>query len=198
MKLLLGLGNPGREYDGTRHNVGWWVLDRLAEAWHFNGWRRDGDARVISGVMAGKTVRLVKPLTYMNLSGAVLRPYLRRATWNPASDLLVIVDDVALPLGRFRFRARGSHGGHNGLRSIESALQSREYARLRVGIGPQPDRRDRARHLTDFVLASMSRAERAVLADLEAILVDAATMWVREGIETTMNAFNRMRETEPQ
>ena len=197
MKLILGLGNPGREYEGTRHNVGWWVLDRLADVWHMQGWRKDGAARVAGGDVAGQKVRLVKPLTYMNLSGAVLRPYLRRESWDHRKDLLVVLDDVALPLGTFRFRARGSHGGHNGLRSIEGALGGREYARLRVGIGPPPSRRGRQpADLASFVLAPLSRGERTVIVELQQELVEAVETWVRNGIDKTMNVFNRSRETE--
>lgn len=196
LKLIVGLGNPGDEYEDTRHNVGWWVLDGLAAAWGLSGWRRNGDARVVSGRLADRAVRLAKPLTYMNLSGGALRPYLRRKGWDPARDLLVVTDDVALPLGTFRIRARGSHGGHNGLRSIEGALKSRDYARLRVGIGPQPERRGRRGDLSDFVLAPLSRAERAVMDRLRPELVGAVETWVREGVEKTMNLYNRSRETE--
>jgi PTH1 family peptidyl-tRNA hydrolase len=194
LKVILGLGNPGKEYEATRHNVGWWVLDHLADVWHFDGWRKDGRAKVSSASFAGAAVRLVKPLTYVNLSGAALRPYLRRPTWNPATDLLVVTDDVALPLGRFRLRARGSHGGHNGLRSIEQTLQSREYARMRIGVGPPPERRQPEGDLADFVLAPFGRAERAVVNALKPRLAAAAETWIRDGIETAMNAFNRVAE----
>ena len=196
LKVILGLGNPGREYESTRHNVGWWVLDHLADVWRFDGWRRDGAARVASGRAAGAAVRLVKPQTYMNLSGDVLKPYKRRSAWNPVTDLLVVVDDVALPLGRLRLRARGSHGGHNGLRSVEAALGTREYARLRIGIGPAPARAGPRGDLADFVLAPFSRRERAEIEQLTPRLVEAAEMWVHNGIEKTMNVFNRLEENE--
>ena len=124
MKVIVGLGNPGREYSGTRHNVGWWVVDHLADVWRFDGWKKDGEAHVTTGTLHGKRVRLMKPQTYMNLSGSVLRSYLRRPAWSAASDLMIVVDEVALPLGRYRFRARGSAGGHNGLKSIEGAVGS--------------------------------------------------------------------------
>ena len=124
MKIVVGLGNPGPDYERTRHNVGWWVVDHFADVWRFEGWKRDGEARVASGIVHGQRVRLVKPQTYMNLSGAALRPYLRREVWDKSRDLLVVVDEVALPVGTFRIRARGSAGGHNGLKSVESALQS--------------------------------------------------------------------------
>ena len=198
LKVILGLGNPGREYESTRHNVGWWVLDHLADVWRFDGWRRDGAARVASGRALGATVRLVKPQTYMNLSGDALKPYVRRTGWSAGSDLLVVVDDVALPLGRLRLRARGSHGGHNGLRSVEAALGTRDYARLRIGIGPSPERASARGDLADFVLAPFSRAERKVIEELTPRVVEAVEMWMRDGIETTMNAFNKTEENETQ
>src|SRR5206468_4399529 len=89
VKVIAGLGNPGQEYERTRHNVGWWVVDHLADVWRFDGWKKDGDARVANGTVGGVKVRLVKPLTYMNLSGAVLRPYLRRPVWSAAPDLMI-------------------------------------------------------------------------------------------------------------
>ena len=95
MKVIVGLGNPGAEYERTRHNVGWWVVDHLADVWHFDGWRRDGEARVANGTVAGTKVRLIKPLTYMNLSGSVLKPYARRPFWAAATDLMVVVDEAA-------------------------------------------------------------------------------------------------------
>ena len=122
MKVVLALGNPGREYEDTRHNVGWWVADHLADVWSFERWRKDGEALVTQGQVGRHRVRLVKPLTYMNLSGQVLRPYLRRPFWTAKSDLFVVTDDVALPLGTFRIRAQGSAGGHNGLKSVEHHL----------------------------------------------------------------------------
>src|SRR5438270_11161416 len=94
MKVIVGLGNPGKEYERTRHNVGWWMVDHLADVWHFDNWKKNGDAREASGTVAGRRVRLVKPLTYMNLSGTVLRPYLRRAGFSGAQDLLIVVDEV--------------------------------------------------------------------------------------------------------
>ena len=190
MKVIFGLGNPGEEYELTRHNVGWWMIDHLADVWRFDGWRKDGNARVATGHVGARRVRLVKPQTYMNLSGAALRPYLRRDTWNAASDLLVIVDEVALPVGAFRLRAGGSAGGHNGLKSIEAALGSSSYARLRIGVGP-PAGRERRGALADYVLDRAGKAEAAEIRDMFPRLADAAETWVREGIELAMNRFNR-------
>jgi PTH1 family peptidyl-tRNA hydrolase len=136
LKVILGLGNPGREYEATRHNVGWWVLDHLADVWRLGEWRTDGDALAVSGAVAGHKVRLLKPQTYYNLSGQALRPFLKRPFWAPQSDLLVVGDDVALPVGTFRVRPRGSAGGSNGLKSIERTLGHQDYPRLRVGTRP--------------------------------------------------------------
>jgi PTH1 family peptidyl-tRNA hydrolase len=188
LKVILGLGNPGREYRDTRHNVGWWVLDHLADVWRLDGWRRDGETMTLGGTVAGHSVRLVKPQTYMNLSGQVLRPYLRRPEWSAASDLMVVVDEVAIPLGTYRLRARGSAGGHNGLKDVERALGSQEYPRLRVGIQPEDTRR--VGNLSDFVLGTFGREERAVVVDLLPRLQDAIEIWLREGILKAMNAHN--------
>lgn len=187
MKLVVGLGNPGREYEATRHNVGWMLLDFLARRWHIDDARRDGEARVADARLGNTRVRLIKPLTYMNLSGQVLRPYLRREGWSATNDLLVVVDEVALPLGRYRLRAQGSAGGHNGLKSVEAALGSREYARLRIGIKPEHDVGD----LSDFVLSRFNKSEREVVDELLPKLADAVEIWARDGIIAAMNAHNR-------
>ncbi len=188
MKVILGLGNPGREYEQTRHNVGWWVLDHLADVWRLAGWRRDGETLTLGGTVAGQPVRLVKPQTYMNLSGQVLRPYLRRPAWSAASDLMVIVDEVAIPLGTYRLRARGSAGGHNGLKDVERALGTPVYPRLRVGIEPADKRR--IGDLSNFVLSPFGKDERSVVVDLLPRLQDAIEIWMRDGIVTAMNAHN--------
>lgn len=187
MKVIVGLGNPGKEYERTRHNVGWWVVDHLADVWRLDGWKKDGEARVVNGVVNGMKVRLVKPLTYMNLSGGVLRPYLRRPFWSAATDLMIVVDEVALPLGRYRFRAKGSAGGHNGLKSIESVVKSQEYSRLRIGIAPEdPARRG---ELRDFVLDDFGKREEAVVRDLFPTLTTALEIWMKEGIVSVMNQY---------
>jgi len=187
MKVIVGLGNPGRAYEHTRHNVGWWVVDHLADVWHFEGWKRDGEARVASGNVGRTRVKLVKPQTYMNLSGSVLRPYARRPTWSAATDLMVVVDEVALPLGRYRFRAKGSPGGHNGLKSIEAALGSQDYGRLRVGIAPEDPRR--RGDLSDFVLDNFGKHEAEVVRALLPTLTSALELWIESGITTVMNRF---------
>ena len=197
MKVILGLGNPGREYAGTRHNVGWWLIDHLADVWHFDGWKRDSESHVSNGMVAGVKTRLVKPQTFMNLSGQALRNYLRQPLWSPATDLLVVVDEVQLPVGRFRIRARGSAGGHNGLKSVEHALDSREYARLRIGVGPSEERKGIYRDLADFVLSPFARDEREDVLALLPDLAAATETWIRDGVGKAMNLHNRAPAPDP-
>jgi PTH1 family peptidyl-tRNA hydrolase len=189
MKVIVGLGNPGSEYEHTRHNVGWWVVDHLADVWRFQGWKKDGDAKVASGSVGSTRVRLVKPLTYMNLSGAVLRPYLRRDNWKAADDLLVVVDEVALPTGVYRIRAKGSAGGHNGLKSIEGAVGNQDYARLRLGVGPD-DPQKRKGDLADYVLSDFGKRDAKVVEELMPTMQELVECWLTDGAEKAMNKFN--------
>jgi PTH1 family peptidyl-tRNA hydrolase len=187
MKLIVGLGNPGRQYEGTRHNVGFVVVDELA--------RRHGagfEAAPADALMArarslgpGGTL-LVKPLTFMNLSGFAVGEIARYYRVDLA-DLLVVADDVNLPLGRLRARARGSAGGHNGFRSIIEQLGTTEFARLRIGVGRGDGRRD----LADHVLARFDAAERIDIQAAIARAADASEMFAVEGLTAMMNAFNR-------
>jgi PTH1 family peptidyl-tRNA hydrolase len=135
MKLILALGNPGDRYRDTRHNAGWWLADHLSTRWSLGAFRPAVREVVVDGRVAGVQVRIVKPLTYMNRSGRVLERHLANPGFRFEQDLLVLVDDAALPPGRFRLKGRGSAGGHNGLLSVEEALDSREYGRLRIGVG---------------------------------------------------------------
>jgi PTH1 family peptidyl-tRNA hydrolase len=190
MKVILGLGNPGAEYAETRHNVGWWVVDHLAEVWRCDGWRKDGDALTSTGQIGSTKLRLIKPQTFMNLSGRVLSPWRRRPFWAAATDLLVISDEVQLPVGAFRFRARGSAGGHNGLKSIEQALGSQEYARLRIGVGPNDPQR-RIGDLADYVLGRFGKDEGAEVRALLPKVEEGLRVWLTEGILPAMNRCNQ-------
>lgn len=196
MKVILGLGNPGEEYKATRHNVGWWVLDHLADVWRLDGWRKDNDALAVTGLVAGQKVRLLKPQTYYNLSGQVLRPFLKRPFWSPATDLLVVCDDVALPVGSYRVRPQGSAGGSNGLKSIEGTLKSQNYPRLRVGTKPADERRE-VGNLADFVLSPFGKLERQEVEALFPRLVDACELWLREGVTAVMNRHNGQAQARP-
>lgn len=185
---MVALGNPGPAYAMTRHNAGFLLGDALAERWRFPAFRRSGRAQVTDGTVAGASVCLIKPQTYMNLSGEAVHPVLGHPTFDPARDLFVLVDDLALPLGSFRLRARGSAGGHHGLESIEATLGSEDYARLRIGIGPLPAS---THDWAEFVLAPWTPSELAILAELWPTCGDAVECWLREGIDTAMNRFNR-------
>ena len=190
MKLVAGLGNPGREYEGTRHNVGFDVLDCLARR-HGLGWPRRLDDAAGTSLetrwrRASGHVILLKPLTFMNLSGFAVREALRFYKIE-ACDLLIVTDDVNLPLGRLRARASGSEGGHNGLRSIAEQLGTADYARLRVGVGRGDARRD----LADHVLARFDPEERPAIEPAMARAADAVEAWVSEGLDRMMNVYNR-------
>jgi PTH1 family peptidyl-tRNA hydrolase len=193
MKVICGLGNPGERYLLTRHNVGFRVVDLLADRWGVagSGRVRDGAARLEVSLPepVGK-VLLVKPMRYMNRSGAALKAALRNTEVDAASDLLVVADDVDLPLGRVRLRRSGSAGGHNGLRDVIAALGSDEFNRLRVGIG-------RAGETVDHVLATFKPAERDLAAEAIATAADAAERWLAEGIAEAMNEFNGLDLADP-
>lgn len=187
MKVVCGLGNPGQQYEMTRHNVGWWVLDETQETWNFEEFRHQGAAWLSQGVIGGEDVLLVEPLTYMNRSGDVLAGLAGRDDFDVRSDLLIVVDDVALDVGRVRIRGSGSSGGHNGLRSVEAAVGTRDYARLRIGVGAPPPGADRA----EWVLSEFEEADEQRLVKLLPHFVDAVRAWVEDGVEAAGSRFNR-------
>jgi peptidyl-tRNA hydrolase, PTH1 family len=183
VKIVVGLGNPGRQYHETRHNVGWMVVDRLADRAGWGGGRERDAARVVRGRYRGLDLELVKPLTFMNESGLTLRKVLARER-APLEDLLVVCDDFALPFGRLRLREAGSAGGHNGLRSIIGELGSQRFARLRVGIG------EPRAGAVDHVLARFGSAERADLEGLLDAAADAVEDWARDGANRAATRWN--------
>ena len=191
MKVILGLGNPGKEYENTRHNVGWWLLDHLADRWGFDAWRKDGQAKVAQGHLPGvkEPVRLVKPQTYMNLSGGVLVQYARRPFWSATNDLLVLVDEVAIPVGTWRVRAEGGTAGHNGLKSVQQALGTPKYPRLRIGIG-DPER-PAGGPLSDYVLGAVGKRDAESIRALFPVMTDAAEAWVRDGMKGALDIQSR-------
>jgi len=186
MKVICGLGNPAERYRLTRHNVGFRVVDLLADRWGLNGEGRVRDGAGVLEVMRpepiGK-VLLVKPLRYMNRSGGPLRAATRQTDVEVTTDLLVVADDIDLPLGRIRLRRSGSAGGHNGLRDIISSFGTNEFNRLRVGVG-------RAGEAVDHVLAGFKPDERGLADEMVARGADAAERWLRDGIDEAMNAYN--------
>lgn len=184
----MGLGNPGPEYDETRHNAGFRLADHLVSRWRFGPFTRGERARQAEGVVDGRPVVVLKPQTYMNRSGAALASLRAHEGFDPAADLLILVDDVALPVGKFRLRGAGTAGGHNGLKSIEGALQRQDYARLRVGVGPVPEG---LTELADFVLGRFEPEEWKAVGDLLDPMSEAIECWLAEGIERAMSRFNR-------
>jgi PTH1 family peptidyl-tRNA hydrolase len=187
MKLIVGLGNPGREYRDTRHNVGFMVVDEISRR---HGIEWSAGPSQIAEVLVGKKFgaepwMLAKPLTFMNLSGDAVAGLVRYFDVG-AGDLLVIVDEAALPFGKLRARARGSAGGHNGLKSVIARLGTTEFPRLRLGVG----RGDGRTELADHVLAKFERGEQAELESLIARAADAAELFAADGISKVMNVYN--------
>ena len=187
MKLIVGLGNPGREYRDSRHNVGFMVVDEIARR-HGIDWASGPSqiAETLIGKRFGdEPVMVAKPLTYMNNSGDAVAGLVRYFDVNH-DDLFVVVDEAALPFGRLRARARGSAGGHNGLKSIIERLGTTEFSRLRLGVGRGDGRRD----LADHVLARFESGEQADLETFITRAADAAELFAAEGIAKVMNVFN--------
>ena len=191
MKLIIGLGNPGSKYQGTRHNVGFEVVDELARRRALMFETSPGDAVMARERGPGAQVILAKPLTFMNLSGQAVGGLMRYYRID-LDDVLVVTDDVNLPLGRLRIRRRGSDGGHNGLRSVIDSVGTEEVARLRVGV----DRGDRRRDLADHVLATFNQSEFETMRLAINNASDAVEVFASEGINATMNRFNRMGNNE--
>ncbi|MGE3958053.1 MAG: aminoacyl-tRNA hydrolase [Vicinamibacterales bacterium] len=182
MKAIVGLGNPGRQYEGTRHNIGFAVVDEVARRWNaqLRPWRQVADVAVV----AGRAAVLVEPQTFMNLSGEAVRRIADFHKLEPA-DVLVIVDEVQLPVGRVRVRRSGSAGGHNGLKSIIQHIGT-EFPRLRIGVG----RGDPQWDLADHVLSRFGREEHEMVDEAVQRAADAAELFVGEGVEAVMNRFN--------
>ncbi|HHS97081.1 MAG TPA: aminoacyl-tRNA hydrolase [Chloroflexi bacterium] len=188
MYLIAGLGNPGTRYARNRHNVGFRCLRRLAKAHdlEFRGRKR---ARIARGTIAGRPVLLARPRTFMNESGRAIAPLVRFHKV-PLDHLLVIYDDMDLPLGTLRIRPKGGSGGHRGMQSIIDALGSRDFPRLRIGIGRPPEGVDPA----DYVLQDFSPEEEAVVEEVLERAVAAVETWLAEGIDEAMSRFNSDRE----
>ena len=184
MKIIVGLGNPGPKYAGTRHNVGFDTLDYLAKAPGYAAFRERFESLTAEGKEAGETVLLMKPLTFMNLSGRAVRAALDFYKL-PPDAVLVICDDFNLPLGKLRVRSKGSHGGQNGLRNIQEQLGTDAYTRLRIGVG-QPGPGD----AVDHVLSRFKSGERAAVDEAIATAAEAAAVWVASGTDACMNRFN--------
>jgi peptidyl-tRNA hydrolase, PTH1 family len=192
MKLIVGLGNPGREYEMTRHNLGFMLIDRLLGRAGGRRFRSESSAKVAEVELAGQRVLLAKPQTYMNLSGDAVRPLLDRYGEGKPASLLVASDDVALPFGMIRVRARGSAGGQKGLKSIIERLGTQEFARVRLGVKPDHPLDD----LSRFVLSPIRNRDHAQLKETLERAVDAVTVILSEGVERAMARFNERVKSE--
>jgi PTH1 family peptidyl-tRNA hydrolase len=184
MRVVVGLGNPGSKYAGTRHNVGFDVVDLLAQSPYAGRFQSRFHAHVAELVEGPEKLLLVKPETFMNLSGRAVRQVLDFYQL-PVESLLVVCDDINLPLGKLRARARGTHGGHNGLRDIQNHLGTTEYSRLRIGVDAPPDE-----GAIDHVLGRFRPVERKVIEDAEQLAAQAVMVWATHGIEACMNQYN--------
>src|SRR5579884_4333337 len=183
MKVVVGLGNPGKRYDGTRHNVGFAVIDNLAASPRAGRFQTRFQAQVSELNDEVGKILLVKPETFMNLSGRCVRAIVDFYQL-PLADLLVVCDDINLPLGKLRVRAKGTHGGHNGLRDIQNHLGTVDYARLRIGVdAPGED-------AVEHVLSRFKPGERPVIEEAVALAAEAVGVWLREGIAVCMNRYN--------
>lgn len=187
MKLLVGLGNPGSQYEKTRHNAGFFVIDRLSKRWGTGELPKGRFSGICQEVaIKGTRCLLLKPTTYMNLSGKAVAEAVNFYKLDPAQDLLVLVDDVALPTGSIRVRASGSAGGHNGLTDIQRALGSENYPRLRIGIDARPAQMK----LEDYVLGRFTAEQSALLEPAINKAADASEVFVTDGLTKAMNTYN--------
>ncbi len=196
MKLIAGLGNPGDEYAGTRHNAGFMTIERLArrhDLLALGSVKHKFHSAVIEGPIAGERCTLLQPQTYMNRSGTAVREALQFYKLNPATDLLVVVDDVALGLSRIRLRAEGSPGGHNGLADIQRALGTAQYPRLRIGIDTPPPGRQ-----IDYVLSRFTPTQMQTLDRTLDLACDAIECWIARGIDAAMTRYNPPIGSQPE
>ncbi len=192
MFLIVGLGNPTLQYEGTRHNVGFDVIDLLADKYNITVETRKGRAYIGKGMMEGKKVILAKPQTYMNLSGESVRSLVDYYKIDEESELLIVYDDVSLGVGQLRIRKKGSAGGHNGIKNIISHLDTNVFMRIKIGVGEKPKKYD----LADYVLSRFSKVEREQMEEGYEKAVRAAIMILNGETDAAMNEYNRKAKQE--
>ena len=192
MYLIVGLGNPGKQYENTRHNVGFDAVDLLVDEYGVPSSGKQHKAMYGKGVIAGQKVILAKPLTYMNLSGESVRALVDYYKIDPEEELIVIYDDISLEPGKIRIRKKGSAGGHNGIKSIISHLGTQEFLRIKVGVGDKPAGYD----LADYVLSRFSKEDQGKMDDAFKEAADAVAMMVSQGVEPAMNKYNTKKKEE--
>ena len=189
MFIIVGLGNPTAEYEGTRHNVGFDVIDAIADKYNISMTERKHRAFCGKGIIAGQKVLLIKPQTYMNLSGESVRSALDFYKVDPESEILVIYDDVSLGVGQLRIRKKGSAGGHNGIKNIIAHLGTSTFLRIKVGVGEKPKEYD----LADYVLGHFSKEDKEIMKDGYNYAAEAVEMILLGDIEAAMNQFNKKK-----
>lgn len=189
--IIAGLGNPGRKYDGSRHNVGFDVIDVLVDRFHIDRPVHFGKSMLAKGNIGGQKVILMKPLTYMNLSGEAVREVCSYFKIDHHDHLIVISDDIDLPVGHLRIRKKGSAGGHNGLKNIIQHLGDNEFTRVRIGVGGKPDP---SADLANHVLGHFSGEDKAIMEEACAKAADAVECALSEGPDRAMNLFNTKKE----
>ena len=190
MFLIAGLGNPKREYDNTRHNIGFDMIDAMAEKYHISVRNIKNRAMTGQGIIYGQKVILVKPLTFMNLSGESMRPLVDYYKIDAGRELIVVSDDINLPAGQIRIRKKGSAGGHNGLKNIIAQLGSEEFQRIRIGVGGKPENYD----LAEYVLGHLTKEEKSLMEKTVSMAVEAAELMLMGDTDKAMNEYNRKAE----
>jgi PTH1 family peptidyl-tRNA hydrolase len=185
VKVIVGLGNPGKKYEATKHNVGFWAVDQLSDHWNMPFQKEKWHSQVAEGIIHGEKVLLLKPQTYMNLSGEAVGAVVRffQLDWE---DLLVIYDDMDLPLGQLRLRQKGSAGGHNGIKSIIEHLGTKQFNRIKIGI----DRPPAGMSVVNHVLSPFSEDDHQLVADAATYAAKATELWLTDGFFIAMNTFN--------
>ena len=186
MYLIAGLGNPTRQYEHTRHNVGFDVIDALAEKYHISINEKKHKALLGKGIINGQKVILAKPQTYMNLSGESLVELVNYYKLDPESELIVIYDDISLDVGKLRIRAKGSAGGHNGIKNIIAQLGTQEFTRIKIGVGEKPAKMD----LADYVLGRFSKEEQPIIRESADRAREAVCEMITHDVASAMNKFN--------
>lgn len=187
MFIIVGLGNPTKEYEGTRHNVGFDIIDALADKYNILVTEREKRAFCGKGIIEGQKVILVKPQTYMNLSGESVRGLIDYYKVDTETELIVIFDDISLDVGQLRIRKKGSAGGHNGIKNIIQHLGNNVFQRIKVGVGEKPKEYD----LADYVLGHFSKAEQEIMREGYQNAIEAVEMIIRGDIDAAMNLFNK-------
>ena len=190
MFIIAGLGNPKREYDNTRHNIGFDMIDAMAEKYHISVRNIKNRAMTGQGIINGQKVILVKPLTFMNLSGESIRPLVDYYKIDAGRELIVVSDDINPPAGQIRIRKKGSAGGHNGLKNIIAQLGSEEFQRIRIGVGGKPENYD----LADYVLGHFTKEEKSLMEKTVSMAVEAAELMLMGDTDKAMNEYNRKAE----